>query len=157
MSKDKNWPRWIISSIIEHFRLRRQGLPFFVEGTHRDDIKDADGIELRIDGPNITEENKNYFYLDCEINILISSIINDINFYRIHEDVGIVSAAFTDIQVFKYGEGIDDDQSLLGCMKLKQSSGDKDKIQVNHFGQISPEIKLLQATIEGHYRLILRT
>lgn len=155
MSKDKNIERWIFASICKHFDARKETLPLFIEGMHRDRIINQDQLELRIDGPYIVEESHNLFYYDYEINILVSSVINDTDLHQIYRDVGIVTSAFVDIEVYKYGTGVDDDQSLLGCLRLKQSSGNREKIQVSNFGQIEPDVKLLQATVEGHYRLTL--
>lgn len=155
MPKDKNIERWIAASINKHFDDRKETYPLFIEGMHRDKITEQNQFELRIDGPYIIEECHNLFFYDYEINILVSSLINDTDLYQLHRMLGIVTAAFTDIEVYRFGNGVEDNQSLLGCLQLKQSSGIREKVQVSIFGQIEPDVKLQQATVEGHYRLTL--
>jgi hypothetical protein len=55
--------------------------------------------------------------------------------------------------VFKYGEGPEDDETLLGCLTLR--SGKRDAIRVIHFGQISREDRLRQSAVDARYRMHL--
>jgi len=148
---NKNWPRWVFASISKHFDGKRQGLPLFIEGQHRDTRSLKDFIELRMDGPQFTEISRKYWRLYFEINILVQSTIDDNNYHRIHQNVGIVAAAFSDIVLFKYGDGPDDDQELWACAHLMQDTRKRQHLDIFHFGQIDKQCKLLQATVEGHY------
>lgn len=150
---NQNWNRWIFASISKHFDDRRQGLKLFIEGQSRDTSKVKDFIELRVDGPQFTEVSAGYWIIRVEVNILIQSTMDDTNYHRLHSDVGIVAAAMSDIVVFRYGNGPDDDQSVMGCLKVRQDLGDRQHIDVFQLGQIAPDIRLEQATVEGHYEM----
>jgi len=149
---NENWPRWVFASISQYFYDNRQGIEFLVEGQVHNKTEFKDTMELRIDGPYATEISKDYWKLYSEVNVLLTSKM-DLDLYRIHRNTGIVAAIFTPLQIFKYGTGPGDDQSLLGCMTLLQEY--RNTIQISHFGQIEPNVELLQATVEGHYNLFL--
>ena len=150
---DENWPRWIFASVSKHFDDNKQGIPMYIEGQHRNtkDIKDF--FELRMDGPQFTEISKNSWDIYVEINCLVQSAMDDTNYHRIHQNVGIVAAAFTNIRIFKYGDGPGDDESLIGCLKLIQDKRKRHRLDIFHFGQIEVSTELVQATVEGHYKM----
>ena len=127
----------------------------FVEGAHRETESLTEFIEFRMDGPYFTETSKDYWHVYFEINIMLQTLLSETDLHAIHRLAGEVSAAFTEIPIYKYGEGVDDDDSFIACAKLKQDKRKRERIQVNHFGQIEPETKLIQATVEGHYELYL--
>jgi len=155
MATNKNWPRWIFASVSKHFDANKDTLPLFIEGQYRNTRSEKDFLELRVDGPYFTEFSKGYWRAFIEINVLVQSAMDDSNFHRIHEDVGIAAAAFSTIHVYKYGNGVDDDGTLLGCLKLVADHRGKERIQINHFGQIGPSEGLMQACVEGHYEMFL--
>jgi hypothetical protein len=128
----------------------------FTEGTIRDTREEEDFIELRVDGPVMTENTKGSWKLYYEINILIQSTMNDTDFHREQRNIGIVVDAFIDILVEKLGDSSVDDDSTLGCLKLLQDDRSKKHIVVSHFGQLAPDIRLTQATVEGHYEMTLK-
>lgn len=125
----------------------------YVEGQHQDPEGLDEYLEFRLDGPRIVELSKDYFRIECEINILAHLIKNDTDFHRIHRVCGIVTAAFVDIPLYRYG----DDDSLFGCMTRIDNPGyNRDNaLIVAQFGQIDPTQKIEQATVEGHYRCFL--
>lgn len=152
---NKNWPRWIFASVSKHFDDRRQGLPMFIEGQHRDTRSLKDFIELRMDGPQFTEVSHNYWRLYFEVNILVQSTMDEHSYHRIHTNVGIVAAAFSDIGLMRYGTGPSDDQEQWGCAGLLQDTRKRQHLDIFHFGQIDKQTKLMQATVEGHYETFL--
>ncbi len=153
---NKNWPRWIFASVSKHFYDNRDGIAIYVEGQHRDTKDNKDFFEIRVDGPYFTEYSKGYWRCYTEVNILVQSAMDNVNFHRIHTNVGIVAAAFTNaIPVYKYGSGDDDDDTLLGCMQLVSDYRGKERIQINHFGIIDKNVNLMQASVEGHYEIFL--
>ena len=157
MAVNKNWPRWIFASISQHFTDEKQGLDLFIEGQHRDTRDKKDFLELRMDGPYITEISHNYFRIYIEVNVLVQSTKDQDSYHRIHANVGIAAAAFWNgIKVFRYGNGIDDDDSYLGCLQLVTDARGKERIQISHFGQIEPKTRLMQSTVEGHYEMFLQ-
>lgn len=150
-----HWPRWIFASISKHFNDRKGDYKLYIEGQYRDTKPPKDLFELRMDGPYIVEENKGYFKISVEINILVQSRMDNTNYHRIHEDVGYASNIFTAIKLYKFGNGSMDTQEEFGCLRLKQNTQKRDRLQINHFGQINPKVRLMQASIEGHYEVEL--
>lgn len=156
MSANPNWPRWIFATVSKHFADALT--PLFIEGQHRDTRELKDFFEMRLDGPTLREVSKGYWILRIEINILVQSAMDDKNYHRIHQSVGNAAAAFDAvINVYKYGNNIQDDQSFVGCLRLLQNRETRDYLEINHFGQIDKKTKLMQATVEGHYQMELET
>jgi len=160
MSANPNWPRWIFATVSKHFTDAGTvaGFPLFIEGQHRATRKLKDFFELRMDGPTLREVSKGCWILRVEINILVQSTMDDTNYHRIHQSVGVAAAAFEKaISVFKFGNNPQDDQTFVGCLQLLQSRETRDYIEINHFGQIDPQTKLVQSSVEGHYKMVLQT
>lgn len=157
MAMNPNWPRWIFASLSKHFYDRRGGYAFYIEGQERDVPAPPQLIELRVDGPYATELTMNHWRLYTEVSVLVQCTKDMADYHLIHRITGLVAAAFTDLPVYKYGDGDDDDQTQFGCMQLIQDIGRRERIQINNFGQISQDVPLLQSSIEGHYELLLST
>ena len=152
MPLSKDLPRWIVASVSQHFEDRRQGIFMFIEGQLRrtSDLKDF--IELRIDGPHYTELSKGFWRVYIEINVLIQSAQDKIDRYRIYKSAGVVASAFEQtISIFKFGDEVGDDDSLVGCLKLLGDKEARERVQISHFGQIEPETGIFQSTVEAHY------
>lgn len=148
---NQNWPRWIFASIHKHFLAERQGLTLFVEGLNH--VEDqSDYLELRVDGPYFRELTKDNFKIELEINVLIASSRTESDFHKIHRDCGIVVTAFNKtIKIFKLGNGVEDDQSLLGCLQMVRSGDAREALRTSHFGQIQSNTPVMRASVEGHY------
>ncbi len=154
--QNPNWVRWIRASVNQHFHtiVQPSGLMLLFEGTDRRTEDQRDASELRLDGPKINEISKGYWRFDIVIDVLIKSALSDQNIYTIERDQGNVLAAFTtSISVFKYGDGIDDDQTYLGCLVLCPDYGEA--IIVTNFGQVQNEVRVRQSTVEATYRMEL--
>lgn len=150
------WVRWCYESINKHFNDRKESYAVYIEGDERTTQDNAEFAELRIDGPFIGILQKHLYYLDVEINILCQTHVDPKNHYKAQIMVGTFLRAFRNIiPVYKFGNGPLDDGSLLECFHLQRSR--KEKIDIGHFGIIRPDTKILQTTIEGHYRLELWT
>jgi len=150
---NKNWPRWIYSSVAKHFsdKCIADGLPIYIETSPRDTNKLQDWVEFRLDGPFFTGHTKNEWGIIIEVNLVISSAKNERNNYRVFTNQGLICGYFAqEIPVFKLGVGVDDDQSLLTCLQLITEG--REKLVVSNFGQIDTAKQLLQSTVEGHYR-----
>lgn len=152
---DPNLVRWIFASTTKHFDSNRQGLPLDIEGFERQ-TKAQNSLEFRLNGPDFQQVSKGYLLVEIEINILVTTLKNDKDAHRQARSTGIAVAAFTDnISVFKLGTGAEDDQSLLGCLSLQ--TNDRDKIIVTDFGPVTGMDHVLQATVEGRYKMTLRS
>jgi len=150
---NQNWPRWVFASISKHFDDNRKGLPLFIEGQHRDTRTLKDFIELRLDGPQFTEVSHKCWRIYFEVNILVQSTMDESNYHRIHQNVGIVAAAFSDIGLLRYGTGPGNDQEIWACARLIQDTRKRQHLDIFHFGQIDKKAPLMQATVEGHYEV----
>jgi len=148
----QNIPRWMFASISKHFDARKQNEHLFIEGQDRLTNEETDWLELRMDGPSQKEVSKGCFQFDIEINVLLSSVMNEKDYHKIFKLVGVAAAAFTNtIDIFKLGNGVDDDDTFLACARLRFEN--RESVQISHFGQIDPDKRLVQATVEGHYRM----
>jgi len=141
-------PRWIFASITSHFATAATtaGLQAFVEGEVKQDY-DADHLEIRVNGPFLSEVSKGVWRVESGVSIFASAAMNDTNFHRIHEMVGIIAASYTDIGILRLGPVTDpviNDGSLVGCLKCGP-------IKIQHFGQLSPVRQLMRATIDAEY------
>lgn len=143
-----NIARWCKSSIVKHFTTQISSPYLYVEGQDRSVLNGkSQYVELRIDGPVVKQPSKNHFTLNVEINCLISLLGQGDNLYTIDDLIGKVAAAFTDnIPVYKYQTPGD----YLGCFIL-----DRDGIFSANFGTVDPDAKVTQASVEGHYKMIL--
>lgn len=146
------WTKWIRASINKHFEDIRSEYPLYLEGDERIESEENDFAELRIDGPAIKFLQKKLFFLDVQINVLVSSRMDPKNLYRDQLILGNFLLGFTNlIEVRRYGDGPTDDGSLLDCLHLQRDK--KEVIDINNFGIIRQDTRITQQTMEGHYRL----
>ena len=149
-----DWVRWCYASINKYFDDRKGQHELYLEGDKRTQQDEVEFAELRIDGPSIKRLARSCFYLNVEINVLCATHLDPRHHYTAQKMVGIFTKIFTNnIPVYKYGDGPFDDSSLLGCFRLLGGGGEA--VDVNYFGIIKSDTKLLQTSIEGHYRLEL--
>lgn len=154
MAYDPNWPRWVQASVADHFKTAAtaQQYPALVEGIDErltEFMESTNRIEIRVNGPYIKEWNKGYWQFLVTANILIFSYMggSSPNAYEGTEMAGFMAqAASQSIPVYKYGIGVDDDQSLIGCLTLRR--GDDESVKVFHFGEIDRENRLRQFGVD---------
>jgi hypothetical protein len=150
----RHWARWILASVSKYFaqHIEKEGYTFLVEGEQRD-IDLEDFIEFRLDGPDLTELNPNYYRLDVDINLLWSHNQGLDNYLEPARIRGLLTRAMRDICIYRYGDGVADDDSLLGILKLKQDR--QNSVRVNNFGQVRVDVQLFQGTVEGAFEMHL--
>jgi hypothetical protein len=151
---NKNWPRWIIASIAEHFRIASAAipLPLLVDGIdeREDELLHYDHAELRFTGPYINELSHNYYRLLIDANILLTEMMDRSNAYDIHTWCGAMAVAMEGpINVYKYGTEVGDDASYAFCLTL--ANGKIDPVRVLHFGQSGLSTRFRQSMIDGHF------
>ena len=150
--KHEAWVRWVHISINKHFLENKGILPLYLEGDERTLQDEAEFYELRIDGPFITQPQKDEYWLDVEINVLVQAHMRHDELYNIQTIIGPIVKAFTNaICVYRYGDTPHDDDTLLGTLRLQTDL--RESVDVNYFGIIKEDTRLTQATIEGHYRM----
>lgn len=152
---NSDWDRWIFASISNHFDSKRGSLFMFIEGQIRDTRALKNFFELRIDGPYYTEIAKKNWKIFLEVNCLVQSSIDSSDFHQIRRNTGAVSSFFTEIPVYKYGTGVSDDQTYIGCLRLVNDARGKERVQCSYFGRVEPKTSVQQATVEGHYEMFL--
>jgi len=160
---NKNWARWIQASLTTYFKQVLEtdnSLVFYVEALSREksNAKNVtDWVEQRWNGPFIKEHSRNLFCLDIEINFVVNSVVNRQDTYTHKQIVGIVmSSLVNNISVFKFGDGVDDDEDvLLGCLQLRVDN--KSGIFTNYFGRTQDAVEIEQSTVEASYYMYLKT
>ena len=152
----EHWPRWINASINQHFDSNITGVKLFIEGQHRDTRTDEEFFELRVNGPYLTEVSKDYWFVEVMVNTLVQATMNN-DLYRIQRLTGTLVPVYISIPMFRLGDGAEDDGLQFGCLKLVQDVGNRRRIKVDYFGQIRPETKLQQATVDADYYMYLET
>lgn len=155
---NRYWPKWFEASVYKVFKdaCAANGVVFFAEGMDRSGLKNVPKyIELRVDGPYTDELSRNFWQVDLEVNIVVTTVPDHNDIYAHASLIGLAQSMFPDpLKVYKYGldtTGVDDG-SLLGCMNVAPIvSGDR-PYRVSRFGQIAPDTRLIQSTVEVHYR-----
>lgn len=148
---DPNWTRWVEASIAKYFDANKQNYNLFLHGIDDPPIGNKEGAELRINGPIAQQRTKTFWALDFTVNLLVQSKINDQNAYEHQDVVGFFTNLFVpSISVFKLGKNPEiDTQEFLACLEQTED------IEALAFGQISPEIRVLQSTLVCQYRVEL--
>lgn len=155
MSEKKHWPRWIKASVASYFEANSDGIRLFVEGEEFDESESPQHIELRIDGPWTTEFTRNQYRVYGEVNVVITTAMDQKDSYKHERGVGTVLDAFRNIPIFRCGDGPDDNDTLVGCWSLIQNERRRERVVTSNFGQIQPRTKIEQSTVEGHYEMCL--
>ncbi len=159
MAYDPSWPRWVQASVADHFKTAADngGYTSLVEGLEERTTtfhESPQRLEIRINGPSIIEKSANFYYFEVDANILIFSHMDGSldNVYDGTDIAGIMAqAASLPIPVLKYGAQPGDDQSLIGCLVLKD--GSKDAINVFHFGEINALDRLRQIGVDCSFQM----
>jgi hypothetical protein len=153
MNFRENLPRWIFASASKFFtaQLQQNEIPVFLEGQERQTEGILDYIEFRLDGPYLVECTKDEYKVNIEVNLLIVTMIDLQDFHKLYRICGYALECFKAIPIYKYGDGIDDDQSYIGCMIVPRTADQREATRVSHFGRLEPDKPILQSSIEGHY------
>lgn len=157
---NENWDRWIFSTMSFDFVQQFTNDPdvdfeLFIEGTHRGLPEETELLEFRMNGPQRLQPSRGCFVLTVQINILIRSYMDDNDFHKMRRNVGkVVNWLAQNHCIFRYGDGPNDDQTLLGELHLKNRNR-SDRMQINHFGQIDPKFRIEEATVEAEFEIHL--
>jgi hypothetical protein len=154
MSMAENLARWISASVHKYVLNNKGEYKLFLDGYVRtEEYKVMDLFELKIDGPLVYQYGINDFKAYVEVSILVSTIRDPIDFHKPQRMYGKAqSILLNDICVYKYGDGPEDDKSLLGTLQIKSDYA-QDGVSINNFGQIEPDLPLIQGSVEAHYEM----
>lgn len=151
---DENLARWIFISVVKHFNTVVTGLslPYFVEGVDErsDGEMRADHVELRLTGPGVLEAGGKH-YARVTINFLCTALMDmaGADSWRIVQWTGVLqNEMLQPIPIYKYGTGADDDQSLIGCLRV-----DKNRVNVYHFGQLDKDTRVRQSEVDATFSM----
>ncbi len=160
MPANPNWARWIFASIAKNLNTVADdnGIEAIVEGV--DDETDGftqatDHVEIRISGP-FTKEMSGEYRIQMDVNVILTSRFDakQKNRHLLLTNAGLFHAAMDGaILIYKYGDGVEDDDSYLGC--LVPRSGKNDTIRVIHFGKVDPTDKVKQSVVDARYEMFL--
>ncbi len=158
-----NLPRWLFSSVAKHFSDLATIIPelrFYVEGIDEPEIGDFqnDSMLFKMDGPIAHQGSggvNSVEWYTLEIMVLLTDIIqltND-NAYDIYKWAGIIQGSMLNdnIQIFRFGTGVEDDQSLIGC--LEPDTSVRNNIRTVSYGQIDKDLRIKQVSINGRFIL----
>jgi hypothetical protein len=147
MFYNENWSRWIFASASKHFYDGiNSDVPLFIEGQDRTKFADLlNKAEFRINGPSFEELSKNYWKLDCEINVVLQTAKTK-ELHTKEKLVGKIVSTFTNINVKRYGDGLSDDNTYLGCLQLK---GQVEKLDLGE------DDKMMQCALTASYQILL--
>lgn len=156
-----NLPRWIFSSMAEHFRTVASGisLPYFVEGVDEEEALDfqRDSSLFRMDGPFAFQASGATLdeWYKVEIQILLTDLValtND-NAYDIYAWAGVFQGSMLNdaLPIYRYGSGGEDDQSLIGC--LEPDTSVKNNIRVASYGMVDKDWRVKQVSVNGKFVL----
>jgi hypothetical protein len=166
MAVNPNWTRWIVASVATYLRqVATDGnLAVLIEGL--DDRTPAfenatDRSEIRVSGPFSRELSHNDYSLLVDVNVLLTSRYdgNGKSRYTILTNAGRFHEAMQrDIPVYKFGDGPDDDPTvLLGCLKvINGQRADTGGVRVTHFGQVDTTNRLKQSIVDARYSMELQ-
>lgn len=155
MTLKENLPRWLFSSLSTHFKENTSGVVTHIDGESLLPDLSQDFAEFRMDGPRITELPAREFKIWIAVNILVNHTQQEDDIHGLQRSFGSILESFDrEIPIYKYGDGVDDDQSKLTCVVLvKRKPND---IQINNFGMIDKDLGIQQGTIEAHYETYLQ-
>lgn len=155
-----NLPRWIFSSLVYHFKTIADdnSIQYFVEGVDEREPDDMtqDHIEIRITGPEIKEISKDYYSVNVTVNFLLTVMMEMTgSAYKIVNWAGILANEMLEpIPVYKYGSGVDDDGSLVDCLRIKRNR--TDSVKIFHYGQVSRTDRVRQSEVDAAYEMDFR-
>lgn len=153
-----NLPRWVFSSMSEHFRtIAPAGVRYFVEGIDEEEAADfqGDSMLFRMDGPIAFQSSGGEEWYKVEIQVLLTDIIaltND-NAYEIYSWAGVVQGDMlnSSLPIYRYGSGVEDDDSLIGC--LEPDTSVTNNIRVASYGMIDKDYRVKQVSVNGKFVL----
>jgi hypothetical protein len=146
---DPNIIRWMFTSITQHVKDLVPNYPLYLDSYTGENVWG----EIRFDGPNIENYEYASFKFDVTVDILVTCFCGT-DEYLIYTVVGAFATALdNDICLFKYGDGPEDDQSQFGTLQMYPS---KDRrVNIMHFGFITPDSKMKRSSAEASYTLWL--
>ena len=157
---DENLARWIFASVADYFNSVATGLslPLFVEGVDErsDELMRVNHAELRTTGPLVKELSNNYYRVIVDISILLTYQMKlaGADAYEIVRACGKFQSSMLDpIPVYRYGPDPVDDDTLVGCLVIRDPSAYSAEIW--NFGQIGKDDRVRQSEVNASFEMNL--
>ncbi len=149
----KYWNRWVYSSITKHFNsvANDNNLYTYIAGRSDDTGETNEFLEIRVSGLNTTEICKNNFKIEVIVDVTYSTHIVPENTHRAVDIAGSIEAAFTDICIYKYGNNVYDDGTILGTMRIQRQPTES-----NSFGQVSTDTRIIQGVVSATLQMTIK-
>jgi len=154
-----NLPRWIFSSMCDHFQDVADTIPlrFFIEGVDEAEALDfqSDSGLFRMDGPIAFQGSASDEWYKVEMQVLLTDIVattND-NAYDIYAWAGVFQGSMLNdsLPVYRFGSGGEDDDSLLGC--LEPDTSVKNNVRIASYGMVDKDWRVKQVSVNGKFVL----
>lgn len=146
------WPLWIYASFNTAFEERLEGLdiPLFFEGATDENLRKGKRLEIDIVGPEVDCVAKECYDLEVKVRMLLTLPVTNVSGdkYEIHKLGGQCVAACKMVEVFDFGT--EANPALQFCMKPDFSEARK--VKYHYFGQIEPDVAILQAGIAAVFK-----
>ena len=149
----------MFSSVAKHFSDLAATMPeltYYVEGIDEPEIGvfQSDSMLFKLDGP-IAHQGSGIEWYTVEIMVLLTDIIQltSDNAYDIYRQAGIIQGSMLNdtIQILRFGAGVEDDDSLIGC--LEPDTSVRNNVRVASYGQIDKDLRIKQISINGRFVL----
>jgi hypothetical protein len=151
-SLNPNLNRWIYASVVKHFMAEcanaNPPIPFYIDRYDRD----VSWVEMRFVGPTVNEVSRAKYLIICCVDFLITTFVEH-DQYAMFRITGALSSMYKDICVYRYGDGLDDDQTFVSDLKLTQRNNNK--INLINFGLILPDNKFQRSVMSSDYEMFL--
>ena len=148
---NQNWNRWVYASCVDYFESNKGDYNLCIDNDRVDKNEYSLWADLAIIGATISKLTYTTCRLNVTIMLVLTDIPNDQDAYRLRQMTGYFSTLMEMIPIYRYGLTAEpeNDDTLLGCLQLDGP------IEINNFGEPSPDTKLMQATVRANFRMYL--
>lgn len=161
-SIDKNWQRWFMSSIYDHFKkgvLDTKSNPIIKINFDGEDQQTTtgkgkvDSLEFKHLGPDFNFISADEVDITVSINVMVVTYMDIDDPFRNMNNVGLAQSLFTPcLKIYKYGPYQDvDDKSFLTYLTTEPNI-----VKTTSFGTFDPVTRILRTTVEATYKGILQ-
>jgi len=162
---DENLPRWIVASLIHHFRTLHNAkfatVPFIATGYDLEENEDEDHVEFRVQGPHI-RQLPGETVVEVGISMLAThrpqqstdTYLMDrwLGFHQSELQKEVIDRA--PILITRCGSDTIDDNSLIGCLTLKKDK--RSLVRCDRYGIIGKnDVPITQGTVVADFNMFL--
>jgi hypothetical protein len=137
----------------------QSGLRYHVHGIDEPEAGDYqnDTAVFRITGPTVHQGSGTYEWYGIEMMILLTDIpeLTGESAYEIDGWAGVFQGSMVNdaLSIYRYGSGVGDDDSLVGCLFPDPTV--RNNVRVVDYGEVDPNLRLHQMAVIGKFILDL--